>query len=157
MTKIYCAGFMFMPRALGHDNSTRVILIEKNRPDWQKGKLNAVGGRLDEGETPAQAMVREFNEETGIVTVESHWREFCLLDHRSADGLVHFFSAHWRSEMGFARSMTDENIHVVDIKKPKHGDPEWMRNLDWLIPMALDTSEVVANVVDMSVPLRAPV
>ena len=40
-----------------------VLLIRKNRPEWQKGKLNGIGGHIKVGETPLEAMRREFEEE----------------------------------------------------------------------------------------------
>jgi len=66
------------------------LLIKKTHPEWQAGKLNGIGGKIEnteilEGgdgnkyglpETPHQAMVREFYEETGIQTPEKRWRCF---------------------------------------------------------------------------------
>jgi 8-oxo-dGTP diphosphatase len=43
-----------------------VYLIKKNRPEWQKGKLNGIGGKVEVGETSEDAMRREFKEEAGI-------------------------------------------------------------------------------------------
>lgn len=43
-----------------------ILLIEKQRPDWQKGRFNLVGGKIEEGETPKQAAIREFSEEAKI-------------------------------------------------------------------------------------------
>ena len=40
-----------------------VVLIRKNKPSWQSGKLNGVGGHIEEKETPEMAMGREFLEE----------------------------------------------------------------------------------------------
>ncbi len=58
----YVLGFCF---DFGYHN---VLLIEKQRPTWQMGKLNGIGGKIEEGETPAAAMTREFWEETeGLV------------------------------------------------------------------------------------------
>lgn len=55
---------------LMHKNSemyeTKVLLIQKDRPDWQKGKLNLPGGKIEAGETPKQTAVREIKEETGL-------------------------------------------------------------------------------------------
>jgi len=49
--------------------TNHVLLILKDRPDWQKGRLNLPGGKVEEGETPAQAAVRELKEETGYEPV----------------------------------------------------------------------------------------
>lgn len=56
----YVLGFLFS------EDSDYVVLIHKNRPDWQKGKLNGVGGKIEPGESMYAAMRREFLEETGV-------------------------------------------------------------------------------------------
>jgi 8-oxo-dGTP diphosphatase len=43
----------------------RILLINRNNPSWM-GCWNGIGGRLEQGETPRQSMVREISEETGI-------------------------------------------------------------------------------------------
>lgn len=45
-----------------------VLVIHKDRPKWQSGRLNLPGGKIEEGETVDQAGVREFFEETGLHT-----------------------------------------------------------------------------------------
>jgi hypothetical protein len=42
----------------------KVLLVLKNRPDWQTGLLNGLGGKIEADETPLEAMEREFKEET---------------------------------------------------------------------------------------------
>lgn len=42
-----------------------IVLIRKRKPEWQAGKLNGVGGKIEAGEVPYVAMCREFKEETG--------------------------------------------------------------------------------------------
>lgn len=44
-----------------------VLFILKDRPAWQAGKLNLPGGKIEPGETPEQAAIRELKEETGMV------------------------------------------------------------------------------------------
>ena len=39
--KYYVLGFLFSP------DCKRVALIIKNRPDWQAGFLNGIGGKID--------------------------------------------------------------------------------------------------------------
>lgn len=57
----------------------RVALVEKNRPEWQKGRMNGIGGHIEEGEAPWDAMVREFWEETGCRTEQLRWKNFVTL------------------------------------------------------------------------------
>lgn len=47
-------------------SSKRTLLVEKLKPEWQKNKLNLVGGKIEVGETPSQAAIRELKEESGI-------------------------------------------------------------------------------------------
>jgi 8-oxo-dGTP diphosphatase len=67
----YVVGFMFNPA------ENAVLLIRKRRPLWQEGKLNGIGGRIEEGETPEGAMRRECVEEVGIYC--DTWNHFCVL------------------------------------------------------------------------------
>lgn len=52
------------------DNCT--LLVEKQSPEWQKGKFNLIGGKVEEGETLNNAAIREFNEETGLGQLVFH-------------------------------------------------------------------------------------
>lgn len=51
----------------------KILLIRKLTPEWQRGLLNGPGGKIEEGETPIQAMTREFKEETSVETTAEHW------------------------------------------------------------------------------------
>jgi 8-oxo-dGTP diphosphatase len=65
----YVLGFAFL------NGDKDVILIEKTKPDWQKGLMNGVGGKLESyDESSLHAMVREFREETGIDTRLTQWK-----------------------------------------------------------------------------------
>lgn len=44
-----------------------VLLVLKDRPAWQAGRLNLVGGKIEDGETPMEAAVRELQEESGLI------------------------------------------------------------------------------------------
>ncbi len=55
----YVAGFYFS------ECGERVALIRKLKPEWQRGWLNGIGGKVEPGESPLSAMVREFEEEAG--------------------------------------------------------------------------------------------
>ena len=47
----------------------KILLINRNKPPFM-GLWNAVGGHIEQGETPEQCAVREIKEESGI-TVKS--------------------------------------------------------------------------------------
>src|SRR5471030_3026103 len=92
----WVAGLLFNTKG-------ELALVSKTHPKWQAGKLNGVGGKIEEGESALQAMQREFLEEAGAAVQE--WKEFALL--KVQDGQVHFFVAHGDYAL---RSMTDERI-----------------------------------------------
>jgi 8-oxo-dGTP diphosphatase len=140
------------------DSAERVVLIRKNRPEWQKGKLNGVGGKVEPGELIGEAMVREFREETG-----NHvpiWDQFARLVWE--EGTVHFLRAFATGDkLDACRTVTDENIEVHRIY-PGHGQAQWREsatpNLLWLVPLAAhrhDTYDVI-DVAETGTTLRKP-
>ena len=47
------------------NSKDNVLLVLKDKPEWQKGKLNLPGGKVEDDESPLKAAVRELKEETG--------------------------------------------------------------------------------------------
>lgn len=128
----YVAGFAFS------DEGDRVALVLKNRPAWQAGRYNAVGGKIEEGETPAQAMRREFMEEAGV---EADWQfRFVLTGEHFA---VHFFSLFSTDIIERCLTLTDEPI---DIHHTAFLPDNMINNLRWIIPMLLDSDLEVPSV-----------
>lgn len=74
----YVVGFVFTP------DYSKVWLMKKQKPEWQKGKLNGIGGKIEKNETPLAAMIREAKEETGLETPQ--WKEFAVLQGENNDG-----------------------------------------------------------------------
>lgn len=121
----YVVGFMFSA------DLRFVLLVLKNRPDWQRGKLNGVGGKIEDTESPEQAMRREFLEEAGIDTDD--WLRFATLgDDRG--WIIHFFYA--KGDIDRAKTLTDESLMLFPLWKLP-SDEKVIPNLTWLIPMAL--------------------
>ena len=56
----------FVPLEPDHYRPTRTVLIEKIKPEWQRGKLNLPGGKVELNEHPTAAVERELMEETGL-------------------------------------------------------------------------------------------
>lgn len=123
----YVCGFAFSADTL------EVMLIEKQKPEWQRGQWNGVGGKIEPGETPYEAMAREFQEETGLAVPATHWEPFAVLT--GPDYRVCFFRA-LAVPIRHCLTTTDERVQrwAVDSLPDK-----MIANLRWLIPFALQS------------------
>jgi len=125
---VYVAGFMF------NERRDVLALIEKKRPVWQAGRLNAIGGHVEKGETPAEAMRREFLEEAGVDY--NGWEQTVHLI-KPGYWEVYFFRA-FTNDVLEVVSQTDEQVKLVTVHDAKNS-PYIIDNLRWLIPMQLDS------------------
>ena len=102
----YVLGFCF-------DEFNNVLMIQKSHPDWMRGQLNGIGGKIELYEAPNDAMVREFQEETLIQTTSSDWVHFALL--RFETGEIHVFKTTLKHEVLQNRPQqpTDEEVYLV--------------------------------------------
>lgn len=133
MTTKYVAGFAF-------DSAGSVVaLIRKNRPDWQKGKLNGIGGHVEEGETPVAAMAREFREETGVEIGIQDWHRYA---HYRGEGFELDFFLTFNDAVLNAQSPTDEKVEFVRVATLYHHSWEMVVNVPWLVYMALSLTRV---------------
>lgn len=127
----YVCGFAF-------DTSRKVFLILKNRPEWQKGKLNGIGGKIEPGETALRAMAREFKEEAGLDIHISRWKQYHFEKWRNGNSVA-FFTVGLRPGE-YPTSQTDEQIIPVRWHNATYqellADHPMMYNLPYLIPMA---------------------
>lgn len=132
----YSVGFLFSP------DKTMVVLIKKNRPEWEKGLLNGVGGHIEENETPVEAMTREFREETGVMIPCEEWKLLTTLEGKRStkeeieEFKVWFFYA-ISNQFYKVKTVTDEKVIMLQLD-----DLYWkptVYNLKWLIPLALDS------------------
>lgn len=114
---------------------SQVALIRKRRPTWQEGRLNGPGGHDVPGESPFDAMVRNFKEETSADC--RTWQPLAIL--RARTWQVHFFRA--RGSFDGLKTVTDEKVCVRTTALVIQ-DPTLVGNLRWLIPLAMDDSGV---------------
>ncbi len=127
-------GFLFS------EKETRVALIQKQKPEWQKGYLNGIGGKVETQEEPYKAMTREFQEETGLLFKE--WKH-CLI-FTCDGGTVYVFKGHTSihnlDAIDCHRSEGGEIVEVCKVSNIKDNflDALPLDNLLWMIPILLD-------------------
>jgi 8-oxo-dGTP diphosphatase len=122
----YVVGFMFDPTL------AKVVLIRKQKPEWQAGMLNGVGGKVGDniaGETPEQAIDREFQEEAGVTGL--NWQKFMTLTTPHSE--LHFFRA--VGNVHRAQTQTAEDVAVYDVHAVMDMC-DTIPNLRWCIQMA---------------------
>jgi len=126
----YVVGFMFDP------TFQRVALIRKNKPQWQAGLLNGIGGKIELGEEPAHAMRREFIEEAGLDRFT--WSHFATLAGTNNDGATFELVCFWTSDsLNLCRSQESEKIEIIDVATIAERE-DTIGNLPWLITLARD-------------------
>lgn len=125
----YVLGFLF-----SGGNLEAVSLIRKNKPNWQAGKLNGIGGKIEAGETPRRAMSREFHEEAGVDIQPGLWTSVTKIVFATGDEM-HVFAYHAQQRPPVLVPKTPETpcyyeTQIVPIRQ------DTIDNLCWLIPMA---------------------
>lgn len=120
------------------ENKQCVALIEKLKPEWQKGLRNGIGGKIEIGETPYEAMRREFREETGYL--QTSWKGFAEI--HGKDWSVYFFKCFVPLEILFQlKSITEEQVITAGVGDMCQPHSKIIQNLRWLLPLALDNVE----------------
>lgn len=129
----YVCGLLFS------EDKSEVVLIQKNRPHWMLGKLNGVGGKIEEGEDTKDAMIREFFEEAGTSTLR--WKYIGNI--HAKDWEVNWF-------VDFCRlpviTTTDEAVGWYRVSDILKGKWDMIPNLKWLIPLAIEDSDITFDV-----------
>lgn len=159
--KKYVAGLMFS------SDSKYVALIIKNKPDWQKGLLNGIGGKIEEEDikfslqhnliTDSQlAMIREFEEETGVTTEPNDWQLFLIMGNEKGNSdtgerQTQQYSEGWSvdfykcfsDEIWNAKTTTDEVVVRVPVDELLSLNT--IDNLKWIILLALDKNPKITK------------
>jgi 8-oxo-dGTP diphosphatase len=132
----YVVGFLF------RNGGDEVALIRKNKPAFQKGLLNGVGGKIEFDEHPLTAMIREFEEEAGPYVI--NWRCFAVMTLKGGNQ-VYFYTSH---EIVEIETKTAEEVSWYPVAHLRQYGI--LPNLSWLVPLALDKDSVTAEVSDLS-------
>jgi 8-oxo-dGTP diphosphatase len=140
----YVCGLAFTPGDPTRPNpNPKLVLIKKTHPRWQAGRYNGIGGKLEPGESPVEAMVREFREEAGVITPRQDWQHFLTLGD-DEHWRVYFFAMQ-HEVVRLASTMTDERVERHEV--------EWwlqmgnlVSHLKWIIPLAMQREQFSAPV-----------
>lgn len=109
-----------------------VALIEKNRPEWQAGLMNGIGGHVEQEEDLLASMRREFLEEAGV----DHWEWEAFTSTSGRTGTCAVFRA-FTDKVYDVKTMTDEKVRVVSVVSlPTLGN--LMHQVNWMVHLALD-------------------
>lgn len=122
----FAGGFLFC--------GNKVALVRKSKPAWQFGKLNCIGGAIEGGESPRQAMRREFLEETKLDTMESDWTERLVLIAGDGSWCVYFFVAKWHETTTLFGTKEEPVAWYKFDPLPN----DVIHNLRWIVPFMLD-------------------
>lgn len=125
--KTYTLGFIFS------QDLSEVLLMHKNRPDWQVGRLNGVGGKIEVNEESVDCIVREVLEEAGVKTEKESWTYFGEI--KSDDWRVDLYTLIYLENSKDFFTATDEKIEWFRVDDLPNNI---LKNLNWIIPLAMD-------------------
>lgn len=127
----YVLGFLFS------NDKKSVVLIKKQKPEWQKNLLNGVGGKIEPNERLYESITREFQEETSVTTKHETWFPFCEMN--GTDFNVYCFKCF--NDDYFSKAKTTEKEEIIKINVLDLPNYPHVSNLPWLINLALDFND----------------
>lgn len=118
----------------------KLALLTKKYPDWQAGYLNGIGGKIEAGERPREAMYREAEEETFGVLNRVNMRdstEYCC-SWKTPSNKVWFYSIyadHYTFNNLPAQNDVGESFEFLQIKDLPDFSDKMIPNLNFIIPL----------------------
>ena len=94
------------------DNKYLMLHRIKKENDFNKDKWIGVGGKIEEGETPDECVIREVKEETGLIINTLEYR-----------GKIYFFSDKWEDEIMYLYTCSDFSGVLIECDE---GKLEWI-------------------------------
>lgn len=92
-------GFIYTP------DLQKVLLIEKQRPEFHKGRLNGLGGKCERNEESTTCISREVEEESGLKIPPTEWKNIGSMTWDEWD--VEIFVVIYKGETKKVTSLTE--------------------------------------------------
>ena len=118
-SEVSVAGVLVMAADTG-----RVLLLQRSFADQEdpaRGKWEAPGGHIEDGETPWQGAMREWCEETG-----HEFPNGSLVEHWTSNGIYEMFLYRVASEDSVQINLDHEDRHTINPDDPDGDDTESM-------------------------------
>lgn len=125
--KRFTLGFVFTT------DLDQVLLIHKTHPEWQAGKVNGLGGKIEESEDSQSCIVREIKEEAGLVTEKNQWTFIGRMHGPTWN--VDVLACVYTGKTDDAHTQETEPVEWFDVDTLPNNI---IGNLTWLIPITLD-------------------
>ena len=111
------------------NNNTQILLVKRSdESDWQPGKWSLVGGGVEEGEEPVDAIYREIKEETGL-NINRFSHKYII--QRSADNIEYIYICKYNGN--------SDDIHLDMVENVAYG---------WYLPQEIKFLDHVPNLID---------
>jgi 8-oxo-dGTP diphosphatase len=128
-------------RAFVLDRNKKVFLCER-ASEPGKGKMEMPGGKVDRGETPQRAVVRELREETGLIFTPSSKKPIGIDrdedSERNVVWITHYFHGTVSgkrnldpTEVALAGHFSREQIEESSFEMPFNQKDQVMKLFDW--------------------------
>jgi len=136
--KDYVLAFVF---CYMEEGEPYVLLLKKIKPEWQRGMLNGIGGKIEHGEQPLEAMSREWTEETALPVPD--WKPVCLL--AGDEWRVFIYTGvtedHWAFDERNGADTPEGILETQSVEEMREFKHRMIPNIMWLVPKALSVNE----------------
>lgn len=115
-----------------------VLLVHKKSPEWQRGKLNGVGGKVEQGESLIDCIGRETREEACLSIKPASWVPIGTIKHQRESqkkGEVAVFATQFTGDRRRARKGDHERVGWCKIDTLPNNV---LSNVLWLVLIARD-------------------
>lgn len=125
----YTLGLIYNPK------NTQILLQLKDKPDWQHGRYNGIGGKVEQNETPDHAMLRKGIEEIGVEAAWTHKGQIKVNEHLIDLYKTNLSGTSIRYAIKHAQRNTNETLDLSWIDQMPENI---LSNLTYLVPMLAD-------------------